>query len=71
MSKVTDAIKNSLTDEWQTSREIADIASFVSCTNIKPSMVYGVLSSLVKYNLVERTWEGTGSRVTCKWRKPQ
>lgn len=65
MSDRTDAIRNALTDEWQSSGEIAELAGFVSCSRIRAQDVWAVLSSDAKYRLVEARRDGKNTY----WRK--
>ena len=58
MSDRTDAIRGALTDEWQSSAEIAELAGFVSCSRIRSQDVYEVLITDVKYKLVEARRDG-------------
>lgn len=67
MSAASEAVREAVTNEWQSTREIADIAAFVSAVDVKPSFVYRVLVSDLKYGLVERS---PGKRSTL-WRRPQ
>ena len=65
MSDRTDAIRGALTDEWQSSAEIAKVAGFVSCSTIRAQDVWEVLITDVKYKLVEARRDGKKTY----WRK--
>ena len=65
MSDRTDAIRSALTYEWQSSGEIAKIAGYISCSNIRSQDVWAVLSVDVKYRLVDSRCDGKKTY----WRK--
>lgn len=65
MSDRTDAIRGALTDEWQSSGEIAQLAGFISCSRIRSQDVWEVLITDVKYKLVEARRDGKKTY----WRK--
>lgn len=67
MSDRTDAIRNALADDWQTTSEIAEVAGYISCSRIAPKEAWIVLASDEKYKLVEVKREGK----KVYWRKPQ
>lgn len=65
MSDRTDAIRSVLSEEWQSSGEIAKLAGFISCSRIRSQDVWEVLITDVKYKLVEARRDGKKTY----WRK--
>lgn len=65
MSDRTDAIRSVLSEEWQSSGEIAKLAGFISCSRIRAQDVWEVLITDVKYKLVESRRDGKKTY----WRK--
>ncbi len=72
MSEATDLIHASLSKEWRSTRQISDMVKMAGDRNCRISKVYRILSSDLKYGLVERmVVEGGPSGKTTLWRLPQ
>lgn len=72
MSEATDSIRASLTDEWQSTKEIIEKVRMRGDRNCRASKVYRILQSDAKYGLVELkvVEEGPSGR-RAMWRLPQ
>lgn len=72
MTELTDRIRSELSDEWRTTREIADAAEVPGDLNSARSRVRGVLEALVRQGFAEMETRKpeVGHSVTWWRRKP-